>query len=158
MANGCTRRVVLGCGFLATIWPGTGHTEEKDPLLATVDKPAIITARRPISASAAPNARLQTIVSVTRYHPSADGKPVEIVVDGRVEGGQNREVGRFGITPDRDYAANDPSAAQRFLLPIPQELAADVRAGKPITFTVRLVPVRGNGEGASLRIGNVEVP
>ncbi|MHC2282126.1 hypothetical protein ACVME8_008769 [Bradyrhizobium diazoefficiens] len=158
MANGCTRRVVLGYGFLAAIRPGTGHSEEKDPLLATVDKPAIITARRAVTANAAANTRLQTIVSVVSYHPSADGRPIEVVVDGRVEGGPSHEIGRFGITPDREYAADDPSAAQRFLLPIPQPLAADVRAGKPITFTVRVVPVLGKGEGASLRVGTVEVP
>jgi hypothetical protein len=69
MANGCARRVVLGCGFLVAIWPGTGYSVEKDPLLATVDKPAVITARRGISASAAPHTRLQTIVSITSYHP-----------------------------------------------------------------------------------------
>jgi hypothetical protein len=80
--------------------------------------------------------------------------------------GVEREVGRFGITPDQEYSAAEPSDALRFSLPLPSELTAD----EPVTFSVQLVPVsRGKSDqaaresgnerdkGASLRLGKAEI-
>lgn len=158
MANARMRRIAPVCAFVLALWCSTNPAEENDPLFATVDKPAVITATRRASAAGAPVGRPEVIVGISRYHPSSDGSPVEIVVDGRVEGGADREIGRFGVTPDREFVADDPSDAQRFRFALPPDLAALVGAGKAVTFIVRLVPIRGNGKGASLRVGDVELP
>lgn len=158
MANTRMRRIAPVCTLVLSFWCSTSHAQGNDPLFATVDKPAVITATRRASASAAPVGRPEVIVGISRYHPSADGSPVEVVVDGRVEGGQDREIGRFGVTPDREFVADDPSDAQRFRFALPPDLAASVGAGKALTFIVRLVAVRGSGKGASLRVGEVELP
>ncbi|WP_439360162.1 hypothetical protein ACNJYC_07950 [Bradyrhizobium sp. DASA03007] len=156
MANTRMRRIASVCTLVLSFWCSTSHAQENDPLLATVDKPAVITATR--RASTATIGRSEVIVGISRYHPSADGSPIEVVVDGRVEGGPDREIGRFGVTPDREFVADDPSDAQRFRFALPPDFAARAGAGKALTFIVRLVAVRGSGKGASLRVGDVELP
>ena len=150
------------------VWSTSHCLAESDPLQAIVGKPAIITAAPPQSTGDAKTrprpARL--IISVTNYHPTDDGSPVEVLVKGRIGDGVEREVGRFGITPDQEYSAAEPSDALRFSLPLPSELTAD----EPVTFSVQLVAVAGGksdpaaresgnepDKGASLRLGRAEI-
>jgi hypothetical protein len=157
MANARLRGAALGCLAAFALWTATADAGEGDQLLATVDQPATITATRAASLSdAASRPSTRVIVSVTHYRPTDDGLPVEVVVNGRPGDGAEREIGRFGITPDREFASAGPSETQRFGFALPPELAAAVAAGKPVSFSVHLVPVHGEGKGASLRVGTVE--
>jgi hypothetical protein len=157
LANARLRGAAAGCLVALALWAVTADAGEGDQLLATVDKPATITATRAASLSeAASPPSTRVIVSVTHYRPTDDGLPVEVVVNGRPGDGAEREIGRFGITPDREFASADPSTTQRFGFALPGELATAVAAGKPVTFSVHLIPVRGEGKGASLRVGTVE--
>jgi len=164
MANAGRRRAVLGCVVVLAVVlalalaPGMAPAaaEEGDPLLATVDRPARIeTTAEALGASTGATSR-RVVVSVTHYHPTDDGAPVEAVVTASVAGGDERDLGRFGITPDRPFTSTRPATTQRFGFALPPELAAALAAGKPVTFSVRLVPVRGEGKGAALRVGAVE--
>lgn len=158
----CCAAVLSASAF----WPLTIGAEP-DAMLATLNKPATVTVRRaPVAGETAAPRRPRVIVSVTNYSPTADCTPVQVVVKGRIDDGSELEVGRFAITPDRAFDAAAPEA-QRFALPLPQELAGD----KPVRFSVHLVPVEGAQpnsacptnqprdakRGASVRIGAVEI-
>jgi hypothetical protein len=150
-------RVGVACLLAFALWSAAASAQEGDQLLATVDKPARITATRTAPAvDAAPARPMRVIVSVTHYRPTEDGSPLEVVVNGRSGDGAEQEIGRFGITPDREFASADPSTTQRFRFALPRELAAMAAAGKPLTFSVQLVPVHGKGQGAFLRLGALE--
>ena len=151
------RRAGVACLLAFALWSAAAWAQEGDQLLATVDNPARITATRTASAgNAAPARPMRVIVSVTHYRPTEDGSPLEVVVNGRSGDGVEQEIGRFGITPDREFASADPSTTQRFRFALPRELAAVAAAGKPVTFSVQLVPVHGKGKGAFLRLGALE--
>jgi hypothetical protein len=157
MANAGLRRAVVGCLLVLALWTAAARAEEGDQLLATVDQPARITATRAASVNDDASAGLgRVIVSVTHYRPTDDGLPIEAVVRARPGDGVEREIGRFGVTPDREFSSADPSTTQRFGFALPRELASILAAGKPVTFSVHLVPVQGLGKGASLRVGTVE--
>src|ERR1700730_4039628 len=156
MANNPSRWIAV-CWMLAiALWPNGAWPVESDQLLATVNGPATVTASRAPSAgddaTKLPQ-RARVIISVTNYRPTDDGTPVAVVVKGRTGNGEEREVGRFGITPDSEFDAAEPSAALRFNLALPRELATK----EPVKFTVHLVPTKGQGKGASLRVGDVEI-
>jgi hypothetical protein len=155
MANTRTRRTAIGCLLAIVLSPVAAGPARGNSMLVTVGNPATITAARSTSAGEAASLRRRVIVSVTEYHPSDNGSPVEVVVNGRA-GETEREVGRFGITPDRKFVAADPAHAQRFRLALPQELVNDLGTGDRMTFIVHLVPIRGDGKGASLSVGSIE--
>jgi hypothetical protein len=158
----------LGVAALA-LWPLSAPAEN-DAMLATLDKPATVTVRRaPVAAAPGTPRRPRVIISVANYSPTRDCAPVEVVVKGRAGDGPEVEVGRFGITPDREFNAPTPPEAQRFALPLPSQLATE----GPVQFSVHLVPVEGGQSnpsacatrpprgdkrgGASLRLGAVEI-
>jgi len=153
------RRAGIACLLAFALWSAAAYAQEGDQLLATVDTPARITATRTASAgdAAAPARPMRVIVSVTHYRPTEDGSPLEVVVNGRAGDGAEQEIGRFGITPDREFASAEPSTTQRFRFALPRDLAAVAAAGKPVTFSVQLVPVHGKGKGAFLRLGALEL-
>ena len=115
MANAGPRRTAVGCLLLLAFWTAAARAGEGDQLLATVDQPARITATRAVSlGDASPTGSSRVIVSVTHYRPTDDGLPIEAVVTARPGDGAEREIGRFGVTPDREFASADPSTAQHF--------------------------------------------
>jgi hypothetical protein len=152
MANSSMRRTVACCISALVFWPALTYAEGAGQAVATVDKPVIVTATPPPRNAAAESGRMQAVVSVTGYHPASDRLPVEVVVSGHINGGTEQEVGRFGITPDSAFTVSS-SEAQRFGLNLPPSLAA----GAPVTFSIRIMPTLGTGEGASVRIGDLEI-
>jgi hypothetical protein len=139
---------------------------ETDPMLATVDKSAVVWIRiAPAAAFGDTSRRRRVIISVTNYQPTADCRPVDVVVKGLTGDGPEVEIGRFGITPDRAFDAAEPSEALRFALPLPADLVTE----QWVRLSVRLVPVEGgqpnsacpigpggeNRAGASLRLGGL---
>jgi hypothetical protein len=119
---------------------------------ATVSNPAVLTAAAAPDQGIA-NQSPRAIISVTGFRPPRDGG-VEAVVKVQKEDGQSeQEIGRFGIFPNTEFTAADPSNARRFGLPLPKELAGS----KALKLHVYLVPFRGSGEGAVLELGGAEI-
>ncbi|MBV8848486.1 MAG: hypothetical protein JOZ16_02765 [Methylobacteriaceae bacterium] len=129
-----------------------------DPMTAIVGRPATITVQRQAGVAAEPNAAAggqprRVVVSVSEFQPAQDGGPVAAVVKAQTNSGEEREIGRFGITPHTPFKAAAPSGMQRFALPLPRDVAED----GDIKLTVTLVPNRGAGTGARLRLGGAEL-
>jgi hypothetical protein len=90
---------------------------------------------------------------MTGFRPPHDGA-VQAIVKLQREGGQTeQEIGRFGMFPNTEFKAADPSKAQRFGLPLPNELAGS----KALKLHVYLVPFKGDGNGAVLELGGAEI-
>jgi hypothetical protein len=134
---------------LLALSPLSAEAAEGERLVATVQAPAIVTAK---SAPGSVANQGTMIVSVMGFQPPHDGGAVQVVVKLQQDGTE-QEVGRFGITPNTPFKAADPSKAQRFGLRLPRELAT----GGPIKLNVYLVPTRGAGEGAWLEVAGAEI-
>jgi hypothetical protein len=161
MASARLARIAFYLLSAFAMWAGHEAFAESSPLLATFTRPAVFVAARAAPAEggeAALPRRAHVIIGVTEYHPADDGTPVEVVVKGRVGGGAEREVGRFAVTPDRDFKAAEPSEALRFSLLLPGELTTSA----PVAFSVQLVPGdptagEARDKGAYLRVGEAEI-
>ncbi|WFU07233.1 hypothetical protein QA648_34655 (plasmid) [Rhizobium sp. CB3171] len=117
---------------------------------ATVSKPVTIAiSGRAAHASADASARL--VVTVTGYEPSTAG-PVTTVVSLRC-GSDVREIGRFGIFPNKAFSVSDGTKPQRFGFPLPD----DPSCRQPETAIIRLEPQTGGGAGASITISDASI-
>ena len=142
-------------GALAIVLGNLGPAAtEGSQLIATVDRPALVTA------AAAPGPELgpadqpaRVIISVMAFTPPRDGAVQGVVRTQKNEAGTEQEIGRFGMFPNAEFRAADPSQAQRFSFPIPRELAR----GRVVKLEVRIVPLRGDGKDARLEIGSAEI-
>jgi hypothetical protein len=123
-------------------------------MFATVDRPAAVTApAAPAAEGIAPEQAQRVIIKVTGFQPPSEGA-VQVVVKAQMDNaGAEREIGRFGIFPNAEFKAAEPSKAQRFGLALPKELAH----GGPVKLNVYLVPLRGEGTGARLELGSPEI-
>jgi hypothetical protein len=123
------------------------------PPVATVAGPAVVTATgAPAADQGVASQSTRVIISVTAFRPPHDGA-VQAVVKVQNEDRTEQEIGRFGIFPNAEFKAADPSKAQRFGLPLPKELAS----GGAVKLNVYLVPFKGEGSGALLEIGGAEI-
>ncbi|MGH6839683.1 MAG: hypothetical protein ACREDT_12990 [Methylocella sp.] len=138
---------------LAVVFASVGAgVAEGDQAIATIDKPAAVTAA-PAVEGIEPAQAQRVIIKVTGFQPPTEGA-VQVVVKARVDdSGAEREIGRFGIFPNAEFKAAEPSKAQRFGLALPKELAR----GGPVKLNVYLVPLRGEGKGARLELGSAEI-
>ena len=144
-------RLVLASLVLASVGPASA---EDNQLIATVDRPAAVTAAAapgPDAGSADQPARV--VVSIMAYKPPRDGVVQGVVKVQRNEGDGEQEIGRFGMFPNAEFRAADPAQAQRFSFPLPRELAR----GGPVKLKVQVAPLRGDGQGAQLEIGSAEI-
>lgn len=153
------RATILGItsGLVAVWWPFLMPcAAENDPSIATVGKPATITARTasPDETAAAPSKRsTRLVVSVSDFQPAADGNAVQVVVRALNERtGAEQEVGGFGVMP-YGAAGIAPPQVQRFGLALPEDLSAD----HSIRLNVYLEPSIGNGKGARLKVDGAEI-
>jgi len=142
-------RACITAAFLLSLSPA--FAAEGDQLLATVDKPAIVTAAPAKSLTGAAQSQ-RLVISVMGFQPPQDGGAVQVVVKAEKDG-KEQEVGRFGITPHAPFQAADPSKAQRFGLQLPKDMAG----GGPVKLNVYLQPSRGAGTGARLEVGSAEI-
>jgi hypothetical protein len=127
---------------------------QDSPPVATVARPGMITAAgAPAADQGLASQSPRVIISVTAFRPPHDGA-VQAVVKVQKDGGRTeQEIGRFGMFPNAEFKAADPSKAQRFGLPLPKELAS----GEAVKLNVYLVPFKGDGSGALLEIGGAEI-
>ena len=127
---------------------------EGDLLLATPEVPAIVTASRSVGTEAAePRRAPRVIVGITSYQPAHKGAPIRIVVKARDKEGAEREIGRFGITPNTAFKASDPSRARRFGLPLPPGFSSN----EPLKLNIYVEAANGAGTGAQVEIGGAEI-
>jgi hypothetical protein len=114
---------------------------------ANVDMPA----RVAIAASRDPSQRTdgRLVITVTGFTPSASG-PVEAVVLIPC-GAEEREIGRFGIFPQKSFRAGRNANSQRFGFALPNACKT------PSRVTIRVEPSSGDGSGAELVIGGAEL-
>jgi hypothetical protein len=125
---------------------------EGSQLIATVERPAVVTAAPAPGPESTPGDQ-RVVVSVMAFTPPSDGTVQGVVKVQKSEGGPEQEIGRFGMFPNAEFRATDPSQAQRFSFSLPR----DVARGAPVKVTVQIVPQRGEGKDARLEIGGAEI-
>ena len=127
---------------------------EDDQLLATVDRPAILTVEptKAFGSTVADQPAPRVVVHVTGYKPPQEGG-IRGVVKVQKPDGSEQEIGTFGVFPDAAFKA-DSLHARRYGFPLPKELATG-----PVRLKVEVVPdkPRATGVGAQLEIGRAEV-
>jgi len=133
-------------------WVGFASSEGDRPV-ATVDRPAIVTAARATALDGIEDQPARVVIGVAAFTPPRDGAVqglVKLLTSGdRTE----QEIGRFGLFPNTEFRAADPSRAQRFSFALPKDVGRD----RPVQIKVQLVPLRGDGKDARLEIGSAEI-
>ncbi len=136
---------------LACLGPASA---EGNQLIATVDRPAVVTTAAVPGPELGPaDQPARVVISVMAFMPPRDGVVQGVVRVQKNEGGTEQEIGRFGMFPNAEFRAVDSSQAQRFSFPLPKELAR----GSPVRLKVQVVPLRGDGKDARLEIGGAEI-
>jgi hypothetical protein len=128
-----------------------GAAAEGNQLIATVERPATVTVtvvRGPDSIEGQ-----YVVVDVAAYTPPRDGAIQGVVTVLKHTDSTEQEIGRFGIFPDTEFSAADPSKVRRYSFPLPRDVLQD----GPLKLTVHVVPLRGEGKGARLELGGAEI-
>jgi hypothetical protein len=138
-------------GVLAAMLGCMGAAAEGQ-LIATVERPATVTvtvAQGPDSIEAGQ----YVVVDVIAYTPPRDGAIQGVVTVQKHTDSTEQEIGRFGIFPNTEFSAADPSKVRRYSFPLPRDVLQD----GPVKLTVHVVPLRGEGEGARIEVGGAEI-
>ena len=123
---------------------------EGDQLLATLDRPATVTATPGPKHETGQPARI--VIIVTGFQPPQSGA-VQAVVKAQREGETELEIGRFSIFPNTQFNVAGTAGGERFGFSLPK----GQDGGGPLKVTVQLVPLRGEGKGATLQLGGAEI-
>ena len=130
-----------------------GAAAECNPLSATIDRPALIAIAPPEShESNATGLFSRIVLVVTCYQPAQDGSAVQAVVNVKIADGTEQEVFRFAIYPDTAFRTSDSASSQSFGFSLPDDLLDK----SSVHLVVRLMPLRGEGKGASMEIGEAK--
>jgi len=141
-------RGALAISFVCTAFA----CAEGSQVIATVERPALVTAAATSPGSESRPGEQRVVVSVLGYKPPRDGT-VQGVVTVQKKQGQEQEIGRFGLFPNAEFRASDPSQAQQFSFPLPWDLTR----GGSVEIKVEVVPTRGDGKDARLEIGGAQI-
>ncbi len=154
MGDCWSRLMGAGGALMVALMSQSSVAAQDSPLVATVAGPAAVTAAgASVADQGVASQSPRVIISVTAFRPPHDGA-VQAVVKVQKDGDRKeQEIGRFGMFPNAEFKAADPSKAQRFGLPLPKELAG----GGTVKLNVYLVPFKGDGSGALLEIGGAEI-
>ena len=131
---------------------GLGAAVEGNQLIATVERPATVTvtvAQGPDSIEAGQ----YVVVDVTAYTPPRHGAVQGVVTVQKNTDSTEQEIGQFGIFPNTEFSAADPSKVRRYSFPLPRDVLQD----GPVKLTVHVVPLRGEGDGARIEVGGAEI-
>jgi len=145
-------RAIGAAGILAVTLAYLSAAAEANELIATIEHPATVTvavAPGPDSAKAGRH----VVVDVTAYTPSRNGVVQGVVTVQKNADSKEQEIGRFGIFPNTEFSAADPSKVRRYSFPLPRDALQD----GPLKLTVYVVPLRGDGKGARLELSGVEI-
>jgi len=146
-------RYLVLAAALAALALVRAQAAEGDQLLATLEKPAVLTAARSGVLESTNRGNPAVYVQVTGYRAPPGGGSILIDVKAEQPGGVERDVGKFGLSLDRPFTAADKSRAQTFRLPLPRDLAAS----EPLRLKVYVVPSRGDAREARVEIGKAEI-
>ena len=139
-------------GMLVVMLACFSAAAEGNQLIATVERPATVTlAFAPGSDSI--KAGQHVVVDVAAYTPPRHGAVQGVVTIQKNTDSTEQEIGRFGIFPNTEFSAADPSKVRRYSFPLPRNVSQD----GPVKLTVHVVPLRGEGEGARLELGGAEI-
>jgi hypothetical protein len=154
MVDRRSRLMGAGCALMVALMSQSSVAAQGSPSVATVAGPAAVTAMAgPAASQGVASQSPRVIISVTAFRPPHDGA-VQAVVKVQKDGDRTeQEIGRFGIFPNAEFNAADPSKAHRFGLLLPKELASS----GAVKLKVYLVPFKGEGSGALLEIGGAEI-
>jgi|GEM_PF-4865701 len=145
MVRATTLRTVAALAAIPGSACGAVTAAEGAHLSATVSRPAVISLRADATAGAGERSQ-SVVISVREFRPSSNG-PVQIVVE-EACGGSTRVLGRFGVYPERAFSERSPGRAQHFRA----RVAAGSCVASSKTVRVRIVPSRGNGAGALVKV------
>jgi hypothetical protein len=146
---------VLAVGALGLIAPLLAGDDEMPT--ATPNKPAVITVTLPPGPERTQaGSSVYVELSVLSFRPPVKGSIQAVVklYEGSISVAQ--EVGRFGLFPNTEFKARNPSQAQRFIFQLPGE-KLPTRAGAGLKLSIELVPYGSTGEGARLELGGAEI-
>src|SRR5689334_10706959 len=116
-------RASMFAGALVALALFSAEAAEGDQVLATPDKPAVVTAARTASLEAAPGRNPAIYVHVAAYQPPKGGGSVLIAVKAEQPGKAERDIGKFGLSLNKPFTATDAPRGQTFRLPLPRDLA-----------------------------------
>jgi hypothetical protein len=155
MALDFRRLWMIAAGFaVAAVALVAACAAEGDQLIATVDKPAVLTASPApaLESTGAGEPPSRVIVHVTGYQPPQNGA-VRGVVKVQKPDGNEQEIGTFGVFPDSAFKA-EKSRARSYSFPLPKELASGA-----VKLKVEIVPDKatGTGKGAQLEVDRAEI-
>lgn len=95
------------------------------------------------------------IVNVVGYEPPPQGGVQAVVTVRAATTGESYEIGRFGLFPNSQFKAKDGDEAQQFQLTL--NPAAALLLKQQGKVSVELLPYGGNGDGARLEIGKIDI-
>ena len=98
---------------------------EDNQLIATVEHPATVT----VTVAQGPDsieADQYVVVDVIAYTPPRDGAAIQgVVTVQKYTDNTEQEIGRFGIFPNTEFSAADPSKVRRYSFPLPRDVLQD---------------------------------
>jgi hypothetical protein len=139
----------LAIGLAAMVIASPAAVAREDFVRATVANPATVPVTRTQVAHPRDEGPARVVITVTGYQPSPAG-PVMIAASLRC-GAEDREIGRFSVLSATGFTEADQSRKQYFGLPLPDG------CGSAEHVIIRLVPGSGDGTGAHIDIGGVEI-
>jgi hypothetical protein len=95
------------------------------------------------------------IVNVVGFEPPPKGGVQAVVTVKAAATGETHEIGRFGLFPNSQFKAKDGDEAQQFQLTL--NPAAALLLKQQGKVSVELLPYGGNGDGARLEIGKIDI-
>lgn len=121
--------------------------------VATPKHSAVVSVKSEASSSEAQPGSL--IVNVVGYEPPPQGGVQAVVTVRAATTGESYEIGRFGLFPNSQFKAKDGDEAQQFQLAL--NPAAALLLKQQGKVSVELLPYGGNGDGARLEIGKIDI-
>ena len=124
--------------------------------VATPKQAAIVPVK---PAPADPNARAgqagSLVVDIVGFQPPPTGSVQAVVSVRAAATGERHEIGRFGLFPNSAFKAKGADETQKFQLTLDPAAAQLLR--KHGKVSVDLLPNGGNGDGAQLEIGKIDI-
>jgi hypothetical protein len=122
-------------------------------VVATPKRSAVVPVKPEATGGEAQSGSL--IVNVVGFEPPPTGSVQAVVTVKAATTGETHEIGRFGLFPNSQFKAKDVEEAQRFQLTLSPAAALLLKQQGKVS--VELVPYGGDGEGARLEIGKIDL-
>jgi hypothetical protein len=121
--------------------------------VATPRQSAVVSVKSEAAASEAQYGSL--IVNVVGFEPPPKGGVQAVVTVKAATTGESHEIGRFGLFPNSQFKAKDGDEAQQFQFTL--NPAAALLLKQQGKVNIELLPYGGDGDGARLEIGKIDI-